>query len=102
MQAKREKGPLSGPVPFFVRLEENIPDGFAIMTYPSKIRRLLRTTNMLERLNKEIKRRTKVVMVFPNERSITRLVSALLMEVSQDWETDKVYVRLDEDHEGAE
>jgi len=83
-------------------LEENIPDGFAIITYPSKIRRLLRTTNMLERLNKEIKRRTKVVMVFPNERSISRLVSALLMEVSQDWETDKVYVRLDEGHEAAE
>ena len=83
-------------------LEENIPDGFAIMTYPSKIRRLLRTTNMLERLNKEIKRRTKVVMVFPNERSITRLVSALLMEVSQDWETDKVYARLDEGLEAAE
>ena len=83
-------------------LEENIPDGFAIMTYPSRIRRLLRTTNMLERLNKEIKRRTKVVMVFPNERSITRLVSALLMEVSQDWESDKVYVRLDEGHEAYE
>ena len=83
-------------------LEENIPDGFAIMTYSSKIRRLLRTTNMLERLNKEIKRRTKVVMVFPNEKSISRLVSALLMEVSQDWETDKVYVRLDEGHEAVE
>ena len=53
------------------------------MTHPSKIRMLLRTTNMLERLNQEIKRRTKVVMVFPNEKSITRLVSALLMEVSR-------------------
>lgn len=83
-------------------LEENIPDGFAIMTYPYKIRRLLRSTNMLERLNKEIKRRTKVVMVFPNEKSIERLVSALLMEVSQDWETNKAYVRLEEDHEAAE
>lgn len=77
-------------------MEDNIPDGFAIMKYPSKIRRLWRTTNMMERLNKEIKRRTRVVMVFPNEKSITRLVSALLMEVSQEWETNKVYVRLDE------
>ena len=41
-------------------------------------------------------------MVFPNEKSITRLVSALLMEVSQDWETDNVYVRLDEGHEAEE
>ena len=50
---------------------------------------------MMERLNKEIKWRTRVVMVFPNEKSIKRLVSALLMEVSQEWETNKVYVRLD-------
>jgi transposase-like protein len=57
---------------------------------------------MLERLNKEIIRRTKVVMVFPNERSITRLVSALLMEVSQNRETDKVFVRLYEGYEAAE
>ena len=41
-------------------------------------------------------------MVFPNEKSIERLVSALLMEVSQDWETNKAYVRLEEDHEAAE
>lgn len=77
-------------------MEDNIPDGFAIMKYPSKIRRLWRTTNMMERLNKEIKRRTRVVMVFPSEKSIQRLVSALLMETSQEWETNKVYVRLDE------
>ena len=77
-------------------MEDNIPDGFAVMKYPSKIRRLWRTTNMLERLNKEIKRRTRVVMVFPNEKSIQRLISALLMETSQEWETNRVYVRLDE------
>jgi len=77
-------------------LEDNIPDGFAIMSYPSKIRRLWRSTNMMERLNVEIKRRTRVVMVFPNEKSIQRLISALVMEVSQEWETNKVYVRLEE------
>jgi len=77
-------------------MEDNIPDGFAIMKYPSKIRKLWRTTNMMERLNKEIKRRTRVVMVFPNEKSIQRLISALLMETSQEWETNRVYVRLDE------
>ena len=80
-------------------LEENISDGFAIMTYPAKIRRLLRTTNMMERLNKEIKRRTRVVMVFPNTESIQRLVSALLMEISQEWESNKVYVSLEEGQE---
>ncbi len=80
-------------------LEENISDGFAIMTYPAKIRRLLRTTNMMERLNKEIKRRTRVVMVFPNTESIQRLVSALLMEISQEWESNKVYVSFEEGQE---
>jgi transposase-like protein len=80
-------------------LEENISDGFAIMTYPSKIRRLLRTTNMMERLNKEIKRRTRVVMVFPNTESIERLASALLMEISQEWESNKVYVSFEEGQE---
>ncbi len=80
-------------------LEENISDGFAIMTYPAKLRRLLRTTNMMERLNKEIKRRTRVVMVFPNTDSIQRLVSALLMEISQEWESNKVYVSFEEGQE---
>jgi len=83
-------------------LEHNIPEGFAVMKYPSNLRRLLRTTNMLERLNKEIKRRTKVALIFPNEKSIERLVSALLMEVSQDWETDRIYVRFDEGQEACE
>jgi putative transposase len=80
-------------------LEENISDGFTIMTYPAKIRRLLRTTNMMERMNKEIKRRTRVVMVFPNTESIQRLVSALLMEISQEWESNKVYVSFEEGQE---
>ena len=83
-------------------LEHNIPEGFAVMKYPSNLRRLLGTTNMLERLNKEIKRRTKVALIFPNEKSIERLVSALLMEVSQDWETDRIYVRFDEGQEACE
>jgi len=72
------------------------------MKYPSNLRRLLGTTNMLERLNKEIKRRTKVALIFPNEKSIERLVSAPLMGVSQDWKTDRIYVRFDEGQEACE
>jgi len=44
----------------------------------------------------EIKRRTRVAMVFPNTESIKRLVSALFMEISQEWETNKIYIRLTE------
>jgi transposase-like protein len=47
-------------------MSENIPDGFACFSYVKRARKLLRTTNMLERLNKEIKRRTIVIGIFPN------------------------------------
>ncbi len=51
------------------------------------------TTNLLERVNQEIKRRTRVARLFPNETSCLRLVSAILMEISDDWRTaDKRYV----------
>ena len=50
---------------------------------------------MLERLNKEIKRRTRVATLFPNEASLLRLVSAVLMEISEEWETDKRYLRME-------
>lgn len=55
---------------------------------------MLRTTNVLERLNKEIKRRTRVATLFPNESSLLRLVSAVLNEISDEWETGRVYLTL--------
>jgi MFS family permease len=58
-------------------------------------RRLLRTTNGLERVNRELKRRTRVVGIFPNEASCLRLVSALLMELSEEWETGRAYLTYD-------
>ena len=59
---------------------------------PPSHRRRLRTTNMLERLNREIKRRTRVATLFPNEASLLRLVTAIVIEISEDWETGKRYV----------
>ena len=47
---------------------------------------------MLERLNRELKRRTRVATLFPNDASLLRLVTAVLMEVSEEWETAKRYV----------
>ena len=75
-------------------MENNISEGLTVFDLPSSHRRRLRTTNMLERLNQEIKRRTRVATLFPNEASLLRLVSAILSETSDDWETGKIYLTM--------
>ena len=75
-------------------MEDNIPEGLTVFELPSSHQRRLRTTNMLERLNQEIKRRTRVATLFPNESSLLRLVSAILSETSEDWETGKTYLTM--------
>jgi len=73
-------------------MEANIPEGLSVFQLPATHRRRLRTTNMLERVNKELKRRTRVATLFPNEASLLRLTSAVLIEISEDWETGKIYL----------
>ena len=75
-------------------MEENIPEGLTVFSLPEHHRRRLRTTNMLERLNKEIKRRTRVVTIFPNEDSVIRLVAAHLMETNDDWLSQPRYLNM--------
>jgi putative transposase len=75
-------------------MEANVPEGLAVFALPTTHQRRLRTTNALERLNEEIKRRTRVATLFPHEASLLRLVSAILSETSDDWETGKVYLTL--------
>lgn len=72
-------------------LEENLAEGFTVFNFPIEHRRSIRTTNSLERINREIRRRTRVVGIFPNEASCLRLISALLMEISEEWQTGKHY-----------
>jgi transposase-like protein len=72
-------------------LEENLSEGLSVFEFPLEHRRSIRTTNSLERINKEIRRRTRVVGVFPNEASCLRLISALLMEISEEWQIGKHY-----------
>lgn len=72
-------------------MEENLAEGFTVFDFPIEHRRAIRTTNSLERVNREIKRRTRVVGVFPNEASCLRLVSAILMEISEEWQIGKHY-----------
>lgn len=73
-------------------MDANVPESFAVFRLPPSHRQRLRTTNMEERLNRELKRRTRVATLFPNEASLLRLVTAVLMEVSEEWETGKRYV----------
>ncbi len=75
-------------------LETAIPEGLTVFNLPAAHRVRLRTVNALERLNQEIRRRTRVVGVFPNEASCLRLVTALAMETSDEWEAGKVYLTL--------
>lgn len=78
-------------------LEENLPQGLAVLALPEQKRRRLRTSNGLERVNQELKRRTRVVTLFPNELALLRLVSAVLMETSEEWETGRLYFSPRED-----
>lgn len=73
-------------------LEISVPESLPILNLPEKHSKKLRTTNSLERLNKEIKRRTPVATLFPNKKSLERRVTALLSEISDEWETGKVYL----------
>lgn len=73
-------------------IEENVPEGLTVFKLPTSHRKRLRTANMMERLNRELKRRTRVVTLFPNEASLLRLVTSLAIEQSEEWETGKRYV----------
>jgi len=74
--------------------EANLQEGFAVFACPASQRVRLRTTNGLERINREIKRRTRVASIFPNPASCLRLVSALLAECDEEWMSGKIYLNL--------
>ena len=76
--------------------ENALPEGFSVFDLPDHHRKRLRTSNVLERVNKEIRRRTRVATLFPNEASCLRLVTAVVMEISDDWETGRIYLTMDE------
>jgi len=78
-------------------MEENLAEGLTVLNFPLEHRRMIRTTNALERINREIRRRTRVVSIFPNEASCLRLVTALLMEISEEWLVGKRYCINDND-----
>jgi putative transposase len=75
-------------------LETNVPESLTVLSLPPEHRPRLRTSNAAERLNQEIKRRTRVARVFPNPDSLLRLVTAVLSEISDDWESSKNYLNM--------
>ena len=78
-------------------MENNIPEGLTVFDFPQDHRRRIRTSNYLERVNQEIKRRTRVVRIFSNEDSCLRLISAILMELDEYWKTGKIYLSINKD-----
>jgi putative transposase len=77
-------------------IEEHIEECLTCLAFPESHRRRIRTTNGLERLNQEIKRRTRVVRIFPNRESCLRLVTALAVEQSEEWVTGRRYLNMEE------
>ena len=71
-------------------------DASAVLSLPEKYRKRLRTTNSIERLNEEIRRRERVIRIFPNRESVIRLLGALLMEQDEKWTTGKKYFDMEE------
>jgi putative transposase len=76
-------------------LERSIPEGLTVFAFPAAHQRRLRTSNGLERVNRELDRRTTVVSIFPNEAACLRLVSAVLIELDEEWQGDRIYLSCD-------
>ncbi len=77
-------------------LEDGFYEATAVLALPEKYRKRLRTTNMLERFIQEIRRREKVIRIFPNMDSAKRLVGALCAETHEEWSTGRRYLNMDE------
>jgi putative transposase len=76
-------------------MDEAEADVLAFMTFPKVHRTQIHSTNPLERLNADIKRRTDVVGIFPNAAAITRLAGALLLEQNDEWQLQRRYMALE-------
>ena len=77
-------------------MEVHVPEGLTVFEFKSSHRRRLRTSNLAERVNRELKRRTRVASIFPNVASCERLITGLLIEISEGWESGKAYLSMEE------
>jgi len=76
-------------------MDKSETDVLSFLSFPKAHRTQIHSTNPLERLNAEVKRRTDVVGIFPNDASITRLVGALLLEQNDEWQLQRRYMQLE-------
>jgi len=83
-------------------LDENLEEGLTVFSFPASHWRRIRTTNGLERLNREIARRTRVATLFPNKESCLRLVTAIVGEIHEDWMAGRRYLSIPEPTENAD
>ena len=79
----------------FQGAEENIPEGLTIFHFKSEHRRRLRTSNLAERVNREIKRRTTVVNIFSSVSACERLITGVLIEIDEKWSIEQRYLIID-------
>ena len=77
-------------------LENGFDDATAVLMLPEKYRKRLRTTNAMERLIEEVRRRERVIRIFPNRESLTRLLGALLIEFDEKWASGRRYFDMTE------
>lgn len=78
-------------------METNVPESLTIMQFPERYRKKLRTSNIAERVNREIKRRTRLASIFPNVESCLRLVSAVACEIDEEWQTGNAYIAMSDE-----
>ncbi|MDI6811392.1 MAG: transposase, partial [archaeon] len=76
-------------------IERFLPGLMSYTAFPKEHAKRIRTTNMMERVNKELKRRTKVVGAFPNEESLLRLAGSILMDITEEWVTGRKYLTME-------
>lgn len=77
-------------------LENGLEDGLAVLDLPERYRKRLRTSNLAERMNEEIRRRERVIRIFPNEASAERLIGAILVELYEEWQASIRYFDMTE------
>jgi putative transposase len=75
-------------------LEENVDEGLTVYQFPKEHWKKIRTSNGMERVNREIKRRTRVAVLFPNKESALRLVTGVIIEIHEEWVTGNKYLEM--------
>ena len=79
-----------------IRSNDSSPDFLNYTAFPKAHGKRIRTTNVMERINKELKRRTKVVGAFPSEEALMILAGSILRDINEEWVTGKRYLSMDE------